>query len=245
MITSITTKKGRVIHVAPDNEPVFNLSEIAAMKGLDPDAAELAALVKEIFPGARVVKTKSVRRKNQPSCPTNHEEFIQEEFQMAKIGFNAAEAEEMDDFSPIPADDYLAAIVESEMCETAAKTGHYLKLKFSVLEGPFANRVLFANLNLDNPNQTAVDIARSELKSICSAIGKGDATIDDSEELHDHPLMIKVVIEDRKDKPGEKSNRIKKYSAAGGVSKSTTTTRTTTSAGSGAGTGAKKRPWEK
>jgi len=237
MIHSITTKKGRTVHVAPDNEPVFNLSEIATLKGLDPDAAELVALVKEIFPGAKVTKKESLRPHNQPSCSNDH---TQGDLPMARIGFNAAEAEEMDDFSPIPADDYVAAIVESEMCETAAKTGHYLKLRFSVLEGPFANRTLFANLNLDNPNQTAVDIARSELKSICTALGKGDAVINDSEELHDQPLMIKVVIEDRKDKPGEKSNRIKKYSAVGGGA-----AKTTTATKPGGVAGAKKKPWER
>lgn len=211
MIYSITTKRGRTVHVAPDNEPVFNLSEIEAMKGLTSDGSEMVAMVKEIFPGARVLKTESLRPRNHMKC-TNE----QKELPMAQIGFNAADAEEMDDFSPVPAADYVAAIVESEMCPTAARTGHYLKLKFNILEGPCANRTLFANLNLDNPNATAVDIARSELKAICSALGKGNDLVNDSEELHDQPLMIKVIIEDRKDKPGEKSNRIKKYSAVGG-----------------------------
>lgn len=156
---------------------------------------------------------------------------------MALLNFNAAEEKEMGDFSPLPAADYVAAIVESEMVENNKGTGHYLKMKFEIVEGEYAGRSVFANLNLDNPNQQAVEIARSELKSICAALGKGDALVNDSTELHDKPMLIKVSVTERKDKPGEYSNNIKKYSAVGGGAKTTTAAKPAA--------GAAKKPWEK
>lgn len=226
MIVSITTSTGRIIHVAPDNEPVFNHSEVIQMEGMNPETAELIALIKEIIPGGKVAKTEHYKPKK-------------EEEQMALLNFNAAEEKEMGDFSPLPAADYVAAIVESEMVANSKGNGHYLKLKFEVIEGECASRTVFANLNLDNPNATAVEIARSELKSICAAVGKGNDTVNDSAELHDKPMMIKVVVVPRNDKPGEFSNNIKKYAPVGGGNAAAAAPKTSAKTATGA-----KRPWE-
>jgi len=228
MIHTITTASGRKIHVAPDNEPVFNHSEITQMVGMDPDAAELIALVKEVFPGAKVETVKHY-------IPEKETE------QMVFLGFNAAEQQEemRDGFEVIPAGEYKAAITDSDMLENSAKTGHYLKLEITIVEGPYNGRKIFTNLNLDNPNQTAVDIARAELKSICSAIGKPNAIINDSNELHDQPMTIKVKVEKRKDN-GEDSNRIKGYAPLNGAGSSSTAPKQS----GGAKTGAKP-PWVK
>ena len=74
-------------------------------------------------------------------------------------GFNANEVEPTTDFDPIPAGKYLAVITESESKPNKAGTGSYLQLTFQVIEGEYKNRFLWARLNLDNPNQTAVKIA--------------------------------------------------------------------------------------
>ena len=71
-------------------------------------------------------------------------------------GFNANEVEPAGSFEPIPAGKYPAAITESEMKPTKNGSGSYLQLTFTVTDGPYKNRVLWARLNLNNPNATAV-----------------------------------------------------------------------------------------
>lgn len=98
----------------------------------------------------------------------------------------------MDDRSPIPAGDYLMHIVKTEMKQTKAKTGHYLSCQFKVLEGDCKGRVVFTNLNLDNPNPVAVEIANKELNSICQACGLEG--VEDSDELLNIPMKVTVKV---------------------------------------------------
>jgi hypothetical protein len=123
-------------------------------------------------------------------------------------GFDANHVEPHTDFEPIPAGQYLAAIIESEMKPTKAGTGSYLQLTFQVLEGEFKNRLLWARLNLDNPNDTARKIAQGELSAICRAVGV--MAPNDSVELHNLPLVITVKCKKRDD-TGDISNEIKSY----------------------------------
>lgn len=123
-------------------------------------------------------------------------------------GFNATEVEPTSSFEPIPAGKYLAAITESEMKPTKNGSGSYLQMTFTIIEGEFKNRVLWARLNLNNPNATAVKIARSELSAICHAVGVMQPR--DSVELHNLPLVIAVKLKKRED-TGELTNEIKGY----------------------------------
>ena len=54
----------------------------------------------------------------------------------------------------------------------------------------FKGRNLWARLNLDNPNEIAVKIARAELSALCRAVGVLEPK--DSVELHNLPLVISV-----------------------------------------------------
>lgn len=123
-------------------------------------------------------------------------------------GFDANQVEPSADFEPIPAGKYEAVLTESEMKPTKAGTGHYLQLTFQVIEGELKNRFLWARLNLDNPNATAVQIARAELSAICRAVGVMAPS--DSAELHNLPLVISVKCKKRED-TGEITNEIKGY----------------------------------
>ena len=122
--------------------------------------------------------------------------------------FNANEVEPTSSFEPIPAGKYLAAITESEMKPTKNGSGKYLQLKFTIIEGEYKNRVLWARLNLENPNATAVKIARAELSAICHATGV--MTPRDSIELHNLPMVISVKCRKRGDS-GELDNEIAGY----------------------------------
>ena len=123
-------------------------------------------------------------------------------------GFDATQVEPAAKFDPIPAGKYLTVITESEQKPTKAGTGHYLQLTFQIQEGVHKGRILWARLNLDNPNATAVQIARAELSAICRAVGV--TAPNDSIDLHNLPLMITVKCRKRQD-TGDITNEIAGY----------------------------------
>ena len=123
-------------------------------------------------------------------------------------GFNASEIESTSNFEPLPAGKYLAVISDSEMKSTKSGSGSYLQLTFTVIEGEYKNRVLWARLNLNNPNATAVKIARSELSAVCRAVGVMQPR--DSAELHNLPLTIGIKLKKRDDS-GELTNVVVSY----------------------------------
>lgn len=128
--------------------------------------------------------------------------------------FNANEQKEMTNFEPLPAGDYMARIVESEVKPTSAGTGHYLQLVFQIMTPGFDTRKVFNNLNLDNPSEKAVDIANRELGAICKAVNK--PVIQDSQELHGIPMLIKLKITPATATYAA-SNAITSYSPANGA----------------------------
>ncbi|MGF1580278.1 MAG: DUF669 domain-containing protein [Gemmataceae bacterium] len=123
-------------------------------------------------------------------------------------GFNAADVEPAESFGLIPRGPYVAVISQSEMKNTKRGDGQYLELTFQITEGGFKNRLLWARLNLDNPNPKAVEIARAELSAICRAVGVLQPR--DSVDLHNLPLGIEVAVRKRED-TGENTNEIKGY----------------------------------
>ena len=146
-------------------------------------------------------------------------------------GFNANEVDPSFGFDPIPAGKYLAVITESEMKPTKSGVGQFLQFTFQILEGEFKGRLVWARLNLDNPNATTVKIARAELSAVCRAVGV--MTPKDSIELHNLPLVITVAHKKRQD-TGEITNVIKGY-----AKKDAAAPKATTSGSNG------KAPWQK
>ena len=123
-------------------------------------------------------------------------------------GFNANEVEPSASFEAIPAGKYLAAITDSEMKPTKNGGGSYLQLTFTIIEGEYKGRVLWARLNLNNSNATAVKIAQSDLSSVCRAVGVMQPH--DSCELHNIPLLITVKVKKRSDND-DLTNEVKGY----------------------------------
>ena len=126
-------------------------------------------------------------------------------------GFNANEVEPLTDFDAIPAGKYVAVITGSEMKATKNGAGQYLELRFQVVEGDYNNRLVWARLNVDNPSELAVRIARGELSAICRAVDV--MAPKDSQELHNLPLLITVKCKKRED-TGDITNEIKGYAKA-------------------------------
>jgi len=126
-------------------------------------------------------------------------------------GIDTSNTEPEVGFEPMPAGKYPVMITASEIKQTKAGTGGYLQLRFDVIDGQFKGRVLFDRLNLWNPNEKAVSIAKSSLKAIEMALGL-QGGVGDSSELHDKPLVANV-----KYKPAsgnfDAGNEIKGYEA--------------------------------
>lgn len=129
-------------------------------------------------------------------------------------GFNAENVEPQGNMEPVPAGWYNCMITESEMKPTKSGQGSYLQLRLDIIDGEHEGRVLFDRLNLDNPNQTAVEIAQRTLSAICRAVGVMQPQ--DSTDLHDKPLRVKAAV-----RPAgngyDASNDVKGYEAANGA----------------------------
>lgn len=158
---------------------------------------------------------------------------------MALINFDANGVEPAA-FEPMPAGEYKAIIVNSEMKKTRAGDGRYLKICLQVVEGEYKNRVVFDNLNLDNPNPTATRIAQATLASICRAVGV--MTPRDSAELHDKPLIAVLGIKPATENFGA-SNRVKGYKPITGTSAQAPLTAKPAAQSAPPKAGGKK-PWE-
>jgi hypothetical protein len=123
-------------------------------------------------------------------------------------GFNAHDVDPNVGFDAIPAGKYLAIITESETKPTKSGVGSYLQLTFQIIDGPNKGRLIWARLNMQNPNETTVKIAKGELSAICRAVGVMKPN--DSVELHNLPLVISVGCKKRDD-TGDITNVIKGY----------------------------------
>lgn len=135
---------------------------------------------------------------------------------MAKLNFNAANEEAMDDFSVVPAGNYNVQMIKSEIVPTKAKAegrasvGSLLKVQFKIIDGDYKGRIVFGQYNLENENQQAVTISRKQMKTLCDAIGKPEG-VEDSVDMHNIPLNIKLGITPAQGNYAE-SNDIKFYS---------------------------------
>lgn len=161
---------------------------------------------------------------------------------MATLNFSTDGIDPLQPLDVIPRGRYEAMIVSSEQKATKAGTGSYLQLDFQIIAGEQNGRHVWSRLNLENPSETAVRIAQQELAAICMALGL--TGVGESEELHDKPLLIDVIVEKTKD--GNDANRVKAYMATGGSAPSTTTPapKPTAAPAKPAATG-KAPPWSK
>ncbi len=127
---------------------------------------------------------------------------------MADInGFDADQVEPNKDFQTVPAGRYKAIITESIWEPNKAQTGRFIKFTLQVIEGEHKGAPLFDRLNLENPSDKAVQIAKGTLSSICRAVNVPRPK--DTSELHNLPLIVRVDLEEYE--PGKWSNPVKAY----------------------------------
>lgn len=128
---------------------------------------------------------------------------------------------ESTEFELIPAGKYKAIMIESAVQQTKAGTGTYLKATWLIVEGDQEGRKIWEMYTLTNPNNKATQIGRGQLKSIAMAQGKMSGMVNDSEDMHDKPVLIKVKTEPGSGEYGPK-NRIAGYMPINKTPKGTT-----------------------
>lgn len=111
---------------------------------------------------------------------------------MVSLTFDATQVEPSAGFEPVPAGWYNVMIDDTEMRPTKKPGGAYLNVRFSIMDGAYANQKIFTRLNLQNESIQAKEIAFRQLSSICHAVGV--LNLNDSSELHGRPMKIKVKI---------------------------------------------------
>lgn len=130
--------------------------------------------------------------------------------------FDATEVAPAVPLEVLPPGKYLSQLIESEMMPTRAGDGQLLKLVFEVLEGPYARRKIFDQLNLVNRNEQTVEIAQRQLSAICHTVEQ--VHVSDSEQLHFKPLIVTLKVEpagiDKHGVQRDARNKVGGYSSA-------------------------------
>jgi hypothetical protein len=126
--------------------------------------------------------------------------------------FDLSTVEVKPTYSPIPDGDYNLVCTASEIKQTKAKDGKYIKATFTVKDGKFENRKIFHMFNIENKNPQAVEIAFQELKKflLAAKVQSGEMRFKDAADICTFMLnksgAAKIVVD-------EDQNRIKYWKA--------------------------------
>lgn len=117
------------------------------------------------------------------------------------------------DYSPIPAGEYIATIKDAELKATKDGTGQYIKLKLQVDAPSHTGRIIFSNLNIQNKSEAAERIGRQQLGEIMRALGL--SSVADTDQLIGGSVGIKVAIREAQN-GYEAQNEVKGYKSLKG-----------------------------
>ncbi len=119
-------------------------------------------------------------------------------------GFDPMSVEPQADYVAVPPGKYPIEIVKAGMKKTKAGTGHFLELHCKILADPgpaagvvgssVVGRMVFDRMNLDNPNQQAVDISLKSFAALGRSVGL--ARIPDSQLLVGKRCIACVKVKD-------------------------------------------------
>ena len=132
---------------------------------------------------------------------------------MALLNFDSTNIDTTSDFDVLPPGWYNVSIEDSDVLDTKAGNGSYIKLKMRVLDGDCANRVIFTNITVSNPNQDAVQIGQKSLAKVCKAVGLPN--IQDTQQLHAKPFQARLIV--KKDDQYGDSNEVRDYKPVAGA----------------------------
>lgn len=135
---------------------------------------------------------------------------------MAQFSFDTNTAPKSErSFELLPLGWYNAQITESEIVPLSSGKGQALKLTFEVLTDGYRNRKVWARLNIRHSESPEAErIANEQLRELCESIGI--VRMQDTVELHNKPVQIRVKI--REDKTGkyDPSNEVSGFKPVAG-----------------------------
>lgn len=103
------------------------------------------------------------------------------------------------DFEAFDSGVYPLQLIESDIAPTTAGTGKLFKYKSEIIDGEHKGRLIFGQINLQNPNDTAQRIGKGEFAALRLVTGVPNP--DDTTELHFKQFDAVVEIEpESKDK---------------------------------------------
>ncbi|OWV44225.1 DUF669 domain-containing protein [Mameliella alba] len=151
---------------------------------------------------------------------------------MANLGgYDATGGETMREGGALEPGWYEAMLAKSERVDAKSGNGNaYVECEYEITDERANGRRVWSNLNLWNSNAQAVEIAQRELNSLMHACGK--LRVDDTEELHGIPIMIKVGYE-KGNKDRNRINGFKPLNSGGAVSQQQS------------GGAAQSKPWQR
>jgi len=132
--------------------------------------------------------------------------FLNEEFNVNELPQGNG------NFEPLPAGWYTATISQSELKDTKAGNGQYIKLRYDITGPTHQGRVMFGNLNIKNANPKAEEIGRQQLGDIMRAIGLAKVT--DTDQLIGGQIGIKLEV--KQDEQYGASNEVKGFKSLSG-----------------------------
>ena len=103
-----------------------------------------------------------------------------------------------------------AHIIEAEVRRTKAGTGELLALTWEILDGPFAKRRVWQNINILNQSQQAQEIGQIQFKALCQAVGiPGVRRGDDPMTVFGYKPCSIMIGRDQNRETGEVRNAVK------------------------------------
>ena len=135
---------------------------------------------------------------------------------MAQFSFDTNTVEKRENnYELLPAGWYTAQVTESELVPLKSGLGQALKLTFEVLSEGYRNRKVWARLNVQHRGSPqAEQIAQQQLRELCESVGV--VRMQDTVELHNKPVQIKVKVRKSEDPQYEDQNEVNGFKPAGG-----------------------------
>lgn len=116
-----------------------------------------------------------------------------------------------EDFSPVPAGEYIVRVVKADLAQTKDGTGQMVKVEFDILAPAYQGRKLFARFNLRNRSPKAEQIGKSQFKALYLA-GNVPEPVIDTDQLLGITVKATVTVREAHDGYGP-SNDVRGYKA--------------------------------
>lgn len=113
--------------------------------------------------------------------------------------FNASQTEEVQEFDLIPAGEYPAIAIESEIKQHDSGAQSLL-ITFQIVAGKYQNRKVWLRQNWLKKDRTPNAIGQRFLGDLCRSVGVMNPK--DTCELHGRPVSIKLACKKEKDQEG-------------------------------------------